>query len=311
MNTTDERYLCDMFIDDVKGTLGKPSSWAGWSEDQGTVIICSLENPTKYEYLDAIGTPVTRFPNATTIGRQAFDGCMELTSISLPKATTIGSYAFNGCTNLTSVDLPVATTIGSSAFEGCRNLTSITLPAATTIDSSAFMSCTKLTSINLPLVESIHSAFNECTSLTSISLPKATTIDGTFYGCTSLTSVDLPVATTIGGQAFHGCTSITSIDLPAATAIGPNVFAGCTNLNAVILRTTETVCNIDPTSFVIETDESGNPTVLNDNFYIPASMFDAYRAAYEPVFEQFGFAGMFDIGFHKIEDYPEICGEVK
>jgi hypothetical protein len=143
----------------------------------------------------------------------------------------------------------------------------------------AFSKCSALTSIDLPAVTSIGAgAFHNCTSLTSVNLPVATSI-GTeaFYGCTALTNVNLPVAMSIEYGAFRDCTSLTSVDLPAVTSIGEGVFVGCANLKALILRTTETMCEIILTSVLdtkIATAE-GMPT--GEGFiYVPAALFDSY-----------------------------------
>ena len=128
-----------------------------------------------------------------------------------------------------------------------------------------------------------------------------------FDSCRHLTGVYLPSIRAISNYAFRDCERLTVVDAHLAESIGMSVFDGCSNLRAIILRTTATVCEIDLSSFVLEWN--GNvPKTLNDNFYIPASMYEAYRAVYEPAFEQAGFAGMFEVAFHKIEDLPEIPG---
>ena len=54
------------------------------------------------------GCKNTVIPNSvTSIGRNAFDGCTELTSIEIPNSvTSIGIYVFNGCTNLSRIVIP-------------------------------------------------------------------------------------------------------------------------------------------------------------------------------------------------------------
>ena len=180
----------------------------------------------------------------TTIGREAFSGCISLTSIELPNGiTSIGDYAFSDCISLTSIELPDGlTSIGDSAFYRCTDLTSINIPASvTSIGDRAFWNCSSLTTIELPNgITSIgDSAFSACTSLTSIELPDAVTSigDAAFYGCRSLTSIELPASvTSIGSAAFFGCSGLTTIELPdAVTSIGDYAFYGCGSLTSIEL----------------------------------------------------------------------------
>ena len=78
------------------------------------------------------------------IGASAFEGCWDLTSVTIPNSvTSIGDYAFSGCDGLTSVTIPNSVTeIGDYAFSGCTGLTSITIPnSVTEIGSGAFYKC--------------------------------------------------------------------------------------------------------------------------------------------------------------------------
>ena len=54
--------------------------------------------------------------------------------IKIPNTvTSIGKRAFRGCTNLTSIEIPEGVkTIGYAAFSSCNKLTTITLPASLT-----------------------------------------------------------------------------------------------------------------------------------------------------------------------------------
>ncbi len=88
--------------------------------------------------------------DVTAIGPSAFEGCIDMTSVSIPgSVTTIGGAAFYYCTGLTTIDIPNgATTIGEGAFSKCEGLTSVTIPGSvTTIDSNAFFQCYALTQI--------------------------------------------------------------------------------------------------------------------------------------------------------------------
>ncbi len=77
----------------------------------------------------------------TSIGERAFEGCSELTSITIPDGViTIGDSAFWSCSGLTSITIPDSvTSIGIGAFSGCIELTSITIPdSVTSIGYGAF-----------------------------------------------------------------------------------------------------------------------------------------------------------------------------
>ncbi len=82
-----------------------------------------------------------------SIGFRAFEGCSDLTSVTIPNSvTSIGRSAFSWCTGLTSVTIPNSvTSIGYSAFNGCTGLTSITIPnSVTSIGGFAFNKCIPL-----------------------------------------------------------------------------------------------------------------------------------------------------------------------
>ena len=85
-----------------------------------------------------------------SIGNFAFNGCSNLTSITIPNSvTSIGNSAFYNCSSLTSITIPNSvTSIGNSVFSGCSSLTSVTIPSSVnSIGSYAFSSCTNLTSV--------------------------------------------------------------------------------------------------------------------------------------------------------------------
>lgn len=112
--------------------------------DKNNPKYCSLGNCLieKKKKLLVLGCKNSVIPyGITTICWQAFDGCMDLSSIVIPDSvTTIGGSAFRGCIKLSSIVIPDSvTTIGDSAFEGCCRLKSIVIPSSiTSIGISAF-----------------------------------------------------------------------------------------------------------------------------------------------------------------------------
>ncbi len=125
--------------------------------------------------------------------------------------TSIGFSAFQGCANLTSVTISNGVTyISYFAFEGSSNLTSITIPSSVTkIDFAAFMGCAGLSSVTIPegVINLGEHAFENCTGLTSITLPASvTSIDfRSFSGCSNLSSVTVSDNLThVGSSSFEG-----------------------------------------------------------------------------------------------------------
>lgn len=114
----------------------------------------------------------------STIGRYAFKGCTNLTSITFngDKLTKILNSAFCGCTSLTSITLPSSVSvINESAFKECSSLVSIDFGEGSQLDkfsAQLFYKCSKLSTIsNIPpnLIEIEHSCFAD-SNITEIDL---------------------------------------------------------------------------------------------------------------------------------------------
>ena len=129
------------------------------------------------------GTEMT----VTKIGFKAFEGCYNLTSITLPNTIIrIGDLAFDGCKKLKSISLPNSlTSIGDHAFFKCESLTSIKLPdSLETIEFAAFGYCSELTSVIFP------------SSIKTIKLCA-------FYHCKKLTNANVPASCSMGDNVFY------------------------------------------------------------------------------------------------------------
>ena len=115
----------------------------------------------------------------TSIGNSAFEGCVDITSVSLPNTlTNIGNGAFWQCSSLKSVYIPDGVkTIGEGAFHNCFNLVSVFIPSSvTSIGSSALSNCNNLTQV-ISLIQNPFSINNNVFttySTTTLFTPKGT-----------------------------------------------------------------------------------------------------------------------------------------
>ena len=211
----------------------------------GTCTDTELVIPTTYA-----GLPVVE------IGDWAFEGCTELTKITIGTGvTSIGYFAFDGCTGLNNITIPNSVvSIGGAAFHGCSGLTSITIPdSVTSIDLIAFSYCTSLTSITIP--DSVMSigdgVFYGCAGLTSMVVASGNTVYHSIDDCLIETATGTLIAgcqnskipatvTNIGYAAFAGCIELKSITIPESiTSIDEGAFEGCTDLTNVYYTGTE------------------------------------------------------------------------
>ncbi len=202
----------------TSGTCGENLTWE-LDRDTGVLTISGTGDMYNWDHtyktapwhphFDYIKT-VLIGEGVTNIGWAAFDGCYNITAVTIPNSvTSIQWYAFTGCSKLTNITIPDSvTSIGGYAFYYCFALTSITIPKGVT----AIEDCT----------------FGSCQSLTSVTLPDTITRIGAnaFSGCIVLTNITIPAAvTSIEMFAFSGCPSLMSVYFRGnAPALGRKVF---------------------------------------------------------------------------------------
>lgn len=184
--------------------------------------------------------------SVTTIGDNAFDGCVNLTSVTQvgssddavfpASVTSIGNYAFEGCgkLNMTFGEAKALTTIGDNAFEGCISLQHVEFATGSAlyyIGKEAFME-SGVSVVDLAgtqVTEIGFSAFEGCASLAKLTLPVTIEIINinAFYGCASLSDVFVSGTanniTFIGSHAFYNCKFNPSVIEDRAAAEGATI----------------------------------------------------------------------------------------
>jgi hypothetical protein len=196
-----------------------------YETNNGTITITRYTGPG-----GAVPIPDTIYGlPVTTIGNDAFLGCLSVTNVTIPTGvTSIGDSAFAGCSSLVSVSIPYGVTnIGAGAFALCYSLAGATIPdSVTTIGDFAFFDCTTLAGVTIPdsLTAIGKFAFSYCASLVDVTIPDSITDigQGAFMYCTNLIGFRFQGnAPTVGSSVFSSDNSATVYYLPETTGWGP------------------------------------------------------------------------------------------
>jgi len=193
----------------------------------------------------------------TSIGKNAFWGCEEITSIKIPEGVTnIGTSAFFNCMKLKQITFPATVmSIGESVFSKCSSLETIDVTAPNmayySVDGVLFdRHMTEIISypakksgeyvIPDSVVNIRKNCFSGCALLTKITIPDSVTEVGTnaFKGCSGITEMILPEGlTSIRAGAFWECSGMGSIKIPQSVSnIGEDIFYGCAKLNYIYVK---------------------------------------------------------------------------
>ena len=181
----------------------------------------------------------------TSVGQQAFDGCKQLTSVSL-NAQSIGKGAFKDCQRLESVNLGADTaTISEYAFSGCTSLLEFAIPEnVSKIGESAFEGCSALTRVTIPngrITRIEKHTFYACPSLTDVSIPDSVKSIGedAFLGCFRIESTKDGV-TYIDGWITDALPSVIApVILSSVRGILDEAFSDCKSITTVYFEGTE------------------------------------------------------------------------
>lgn len=128
----------------------------------------------------------------TSVGKYAFEFCINLKTVTMANATDVNSNAFFSCTNLISANFPNVKTVYSSAFNS-SGLTSITFNNLVTLgsnsDYSGIFENTPMTSISIPsTIKTIGLYAFSYSSIKTITINrKKDAISGSPWGATNAT----------------------------------------------------------------------------------------------------------------------------
>ena len=240
----------------------------------GTCTDTEILIPTTYNGMPVVSVEASAFLNntaitsvvlpdsITSIGENAFNGCISLTSVTFGKnsqLTSIGPGAFNYCYSLASITIPASvTSIGEWAFVGCYrlvevwNLSKLNITAGS--EDNGYVGYyakrveTELSESYVYTDENGYVIYDDGTmkvlvgyvgTEVQLTIPEGITeIKGyAFGGSESLKSITVPNSVlNIGEGAFCDCNSLESISLPDnLKSIGAYAFYGCSSLTSITI----------------------------------------------------------------------------
>ncbi len=298
-----------MYAETYSGTCGAESDGSNlqWSFDTETGLLV-ISGSGAMADMDTLTLPWYAYHESVrairidegviSIGKYAFHGNLNLTSVSIPSTVNeIKSAAFDACCLLV-VSIPNSVEfIAEDAFRDVPNIyyqgEASGLPwGAWSVNGFVDGPCVYTDETKTSLVTCLISATGE------LNIPNSVTkiYDEAFYNCNKLTAVTLPEnITVIGEKTFYLCSGLTSVIIPKqVTEIGVSAFNQCSNLKSISLS--GSVSTIDDYAFALCSKlESiichavlppamgegvfGGVDCGNIILYVPEESIEAYRAA--------------------------------
>ena len=167
-----------------------------------------------------------------------FENCDKLVSVTLPELDgdsfkSIGKNAFAGCLSLSSINLAGAENIGEGAFKNCKGLKSVSLSSGLTkLSKDVFSGCSSLTAVSGGSINEIgDNAFKSCLLLKdfSLNISSLTSVgSNVFFFTGGISNIKLPsTCTYVGAYAFCGWTKYQKIEYSNASGFDPLWAADC------------------------------------------------------------------------------------
>jgi len=195
----------------------------------------------------------------TVIGKLAFYGCTELTSIIMPYGITEISWAaFVNCTKLTEVHLPASLNeIRENPFSRCIHHTKLTVDAGNRKYKSEN---------NMVYTLDMKTLVCAAGGLTNITIPNSVTAigKGSFSGCTGLTAVAIGTdVIKIDKMAFYECLNLSNITIKSTvlTDIDSEAFKGIRDDAQFTVKTEAVKTLLHTQGYIAEDRITVNPSL--------------------------------------------------
>ena len=221
-------------LQDEDGALGvyiatSDKEWIAMMTTGGSGGSGSDDSNSIIELIDRTISGEVVVPNGTTnIGKYAFSGCDNVTSVVIPESVTkIDDYAFYGNHGMKNISIAEGvTSIGNYAFQGCSELEEIRTPESCTIIDAEnggqnFASATSLKLAVFPNVTTIKEPHTEYGMS-----PETNIFDYAGYGVTGQLKIYFPKLTKVPHKMFGGGCSAHEIYIGAdCTEIASDAFS--------------------------------------------------------------------------------------
>lgn len=127
--------------------------------------------------IELVTRSVLTFSNETLteVGRYAFAGCSDLTTVDLPNVETVGGNAFASCSQLSDVSLPRVKALPGNVFNGSGSMPTSNFPSVETIGASAF-TWSRVETLRFPNLKSINGSFLNATRLHTLIIEQSETV---------------------------------------------------------------------------------------------------------------------------------------
>ena len=266
----------DITVGDIyTGDCGSQGNEVTWVYNSGARVLTISGTGAMADYDNENGQPWNVYKEniweifiedgVTTIGKNAFNGCEQLGSITIPASvTSIGDNAFDGCVQLESVSvLAPSCTLGANVFKDCYEDLEIFVNrdkvdgykgATNWSDYSNRIKghpswpsgdCTVSLAGGTTLIVEKTDPSSDTGVMKDYSASDESEWDSYTYDITSIIIKD--GVTHIGDYAFNSCTNLTVTIPTSVTSIGKYAFSNCKNLMSVTIPAS--VTSIDKYAF--------------------------------------------------------------